>query len=113
MAAQKIGEGHAEAMLRLGFKELRNAVNPSRESVADTEIGLYGTRTQGEIAQERGSYQGQDADQEPVRTHQHAGATSEQFKALREGRHEAARDDTLAQRIEQERQGREMEGRGR
>jgi hypothetical protein len=42
-------------MWRLGLKELRNAANPSRESVADTEIGLYGTLTQGEIAQSRGS----------------------------------------------------------
>lgn len=50
----KIGEGHLEAMARLGLKELRNAVNPSRESVADTEIGLFGTLTQGEIAEARG-----------------------------------------------------------
>jgi hypothetical protein len=50
---QKIGEGHAEAMLRLGLKELRNALNPSKESVADSEIGLFGTKTQGEIAESR------------------------------------------------------------
>jgi hypothetical protein len=50
----KIGEGHLEAMARLGLKEVRNALNPSRESVADAEIGLYGTQTQGEIAQARG-----------------------------------------------------------
>jgi hypothetical protein len=50
---QKIGAGHAEAMLRLGLKELRNALNPSKESVADSEIGLYGTKTQGEIAESR------------------------------------------------------------
>jgi hypothetical protein len=49
----KLGEGHAAAMFRLGLKELRNAANPSRESIADTEIGLYGTQTQGEIAQAR------------------------------------------------------------
>ena len=40
-------------MGRLGLKELRNAANPSRESIADTEIGLYGTATQGEIASAR------------------------------------------------------------
>ena len=51
---RKIGEGHVAAMARLGLKELRNALNPSRESVADNEIGLYGTLTQGEIAQARG-----------------------------------------------------------
>ena len=50
---RKIGEGHAAAMFRLGLKELRNAINPSRESVADNEIGLYGTETQGEIAKAR------------------------------------------------------------
>ncbi len=54
MSERKIGAGHVEAMLRLGLKELRNAANPSRESVADTEIGLYGTQTQGEIAEARG-----------------------------------------------------------
>jgi len=50
----KFGEGHAAAMGRLGLKELRNAASPSRESVADNEIGLYGTLTQGEIADARG-----------------------------------------------------------
>jgi hypothetical protein len=49
----KFGEGHVTAMGRLGMKELRNAVNPSKESVADTELGLYGTLTQGEIATAR------------------------------------------------------------
>lgn len=50
----KIGEGHLQAMVRLGMKELRNAVNPSRESVADNEVGLFLSQTQGEIAQARG-----------------------------------------------------------
>ena len=50
----KIGEGTLAAMGRLGLKELRNAINPSKESVADTEIGMYGTATQGEIAEARG-----------------------------------------------------------
>jgi hypothetical protein len=61
--AKKIGEGHLEAMARLGLKELRNALNPSRESVADSEIGLYGTATQGEIADARGG-PGQGPEQE-------------------------------------------------
>jgi hypothetical protein len=51
--ARKIGEGHVAAMARLGLKELRNALNPSRESIADQEIGIYGTLTQGEIADAR------------------------------------------------------------
>jgi hypothetical protein len=54
MIMAKLGDGHVEAMVRLGLKELRNAANPSRESVADTELGLYGTLTQGEIASARG-----------------------------------------------------------
>ncbi|MCX7392573.1 MAG: hypothetical protein NTW75_00425 [Planctomycetales bacterium] len=60
---RKIGEGHFGAMARLGLKELRNALNPSRESVADSEIGLYGTATQGEIADARGG-PGQGPEQE-------------------------------------------------
>jgi hypothetical protein len=54
MSERKIGAGHFSAMVRLGLKELRNAFNPSRESVADNEVGLYGTQTQGEIAAARG-----------------------------------------------------------
>jgi len=61
--ARKIGEGHAGAMFRLGLKELRNAINPSRDSVADQEIGLVGTLTQGEIADARGG-PGQGMEQE-------------------------------------------------
>src|SRR5579859_7289233 len=63
MSERKIGAGHAAAMARLGLKELRNAANPSRESVADAEIGLYGTQTQGEIAEARGG-PGQGPEQE-------------------------------------------------
>jgi hypothetical protein len=63
---RKIGEGHMSAMGRLGLKELRNALNPSRESVADNEIGLYGTLTQGEIADARGG-PGQGPEQESPR----------------------------------------------
>ncbi len=29
---RKFGEGHAAAMFRLGLKELRNALSPSRET---------------------------------------------------------------------------------
>jgi hypothetical protein len=40
-------------------------LNPSRESAADYEIGLYGTATQGEIANARGE-PGMGAEQESV-----------------------------------------------
>jgi hypothetical protein len=53
MSERKWGAGHMAAMGRLGLTELRNAANPSRESVADKEVGLYGSLTQGEIAQAR------------------------------------------------------------
>lgn len=61
----KIGAGHASAMFRLGFRELRNAANPSRESVADSEMGLYATRTPGEVAEIRhGDERPQDHNQQ-------------------------------------------------
>ena len=61
----KWGESHLGAMARLGLRELRNAANPSRESVADTDIGLYGSATQLEVNQERGNMGG-DSEQEAV-----------------------------------------------
>jgi hypothetical protein len=61
----KIGEGSLAAMGRLGLKELRNAFNPSKDSVADSEIGMYGTATQGEIANAR-SGDGEGPEQEPM-----------------------------------------------
>lgn len=67
MSNRKIGAGHAEAMFRLGLKELRNAANLSRESCADNEIGLAGTMTQGEIAEARGG-PGQGPEQESSKT---------------------------------------------
>ena len=57
----KIGEGHAAAMGRLGLAELRNAMNPSRESVATTDMGLYGALTPGEIADARRDEPGKDS----------------------------------------------------
>ena len=60
---RKWGAGHLGAMFRLGLKELRNALNPSPQSVADSEIGLAGTLTQGEIAEARGG-PGQGPEQE-------------------------------------------------
>jgi len=61
----KIGEGSLAAMGRLGLKELRNAINPSKDSVADSELGMYGTATQGEIATAR-SGAGEGPEQESL-----------------------------------------------
>jgi len=85
MSERKIGEGHGAAMFRLGLRELRNAFNPSRESVADTEVGLYGTQTQGEIAQAR-SGPGDGPEQES------SGETLS-LEALREDAQKRGRDD--------------------
>jgi hypothetical protein len=84
MGERKIGAGHVEAMARLGLKELRNAINPSRESVADNEIGLYGTMTQGEIAEARGG-PGQGLEQE-------SGDNTLSIHALREDAEKRGRD---------------------
>lgn len=60
----KIGAGHVSAMFRLGLRETRNLVNPSRDSIADTELGLYGTRTPGEVAELRQGQTPLDHEQE-------------------------------------------------
>jgi hypothetical protein len=96
MSDRKIGDGHASAMFRLGLKELRNAANPSRESVADNEIGLYGTQTQGEIAEARGGA-GQGPEQESSKT------TS--LADLRKEAEERKRDDNRGDEHTQERGG--------
>jgi hypothetical protein len=51
---RKLGQGHFGAMARLGMKELRNAANPSPQSVADSEMGLFGTAGPMEAAQQQG-----------------------------------------------------------
>jgi len=80
----KIGEGSLEAMGRLGLKELRNAFNPSRESVADTEIGMYGTATQGEIANAR-SGAGDGPEQESLSMKDLRAAAKEKTQANERG----------------------------
>lgn len=49
----KIGEGHAEAMLRLGLHELQGAVYPDSNVAQRAEVGVFGSPTQSEIMQER------------------------------------------------------------
>jgi hypothetical protein len=48
-----IGEGHFSAMARQGLKELRAAFYPNSNVAAITEYGVYGTKTPGEVAQDR------------------------------------------------------------
>ena len=52
---RKLGEGHAQAMLRQGFKELQAAVFSESNVAREPEPGSFGHPTQGEIAAERRS----------------------------------------------------------
>ena len=103
MSKPKIGAGHAAAMARLGLKELRNAISPSRESVADSEIGLYGSQTQGEIAQARGNF-GSGPEQEGDQ--KQSGTLS--LEGLRE---QAAKEQSTSKQLDQEKDqpGRDMD----
>lgn len=50
---RKIGAGHAGAMFRQGFSEVRAALYPDSNVAQPTEYGMIGTSTQGEIAEAR------------------------------------------------------------
>lgn len=49
----KIGDGHLAAMARQGLRELRAAFYPDSNIASQTEYGIYGTRTPGEVAEAR------------------------------------------------------------
>lgn len=63
-AEPKIGAGHASAMFRQGLSELRGALYPESNVAQPPQYGLYGTRTPGEVMQERGS-DARDVDEQP------------------------------------------------
>lgn len=54
-AKPKIGAEHASAMWRQGLRELRSAVYPESNVSQPPEYGVYGTKTPGEVAQDRRS----------------------------------------------------------
>lgn len=58
-AGRKIGEGHAPAMVRLGFKELAAALPafPGGQQIQD-DPGLYGNATQQEASEQKGLERG-------------------------------------------------------
>ena len=108
--AQKFGEGHAAAMFRLGLKELRNVFNPSRDSVADHEIGVFGTLTQGEIADARdgpGSGSNQESRRDKFSLDDLRTFAKELSQAEDRGR-EQGREQVREQGRERERGGREL-----
>ncbi len=49
----KIGAEHASAMARQGLRELRNVFYPESNVATQTEYGVYGTKTPGEVAHDR------------------------------------------------------------
>lgn len=49
----KWGGGHAPAMFRQGLSELRAAMYAGSNIAQPTETGMFGTKTQSEIANER------------------------------------------------------------
>lgn len=60
----KIGAGHAQAMLRQGLAELRSAVYPGSNVAQPPQYGLYGTKTPGEVMQEK-QLDSRDPDEQP------------------------------------------------
>ncbi len=52
-AKPKFGAGHAHAMFRLGLQELRGSLYPESNVSQPTPYGIYGTKTPGEVADER------------------------------------------------------------
>jgi hypothetical protein len=49
----KVGEGHFSAWMRQGLRELRAAFYPDSNVAQSPEYGLYGTKTPGEVAEDR------------------------------------------------------------
>lgn len=79
----KIGEGHAAAMLRAGFREIQEALYPESNIAREAEVGTFGHPTQGEIAGER------KADMSPSVVDSHV----EDAKASKASREQRTRGD--------------------
>jgi len=62
----KIGAGHASAMARLGLAELRAAFVFSESNIVQpSPYGIYGTKTPGEVQEERKSSSRDQGDEAP------------------------------------------------
>lgn len=59
-----IGTGHASAMFRQGLAELRAAAFPESNVAQPPQYGLYGTKTPGEVMQDKQS-DNRDPDERP------------------------------------------------
>jgi hypothetical protein len=49
----KIGAGHASGMFRQGLRELRGAFYPESNVAQQTDYGIWGVATPGEVAESR------------------------------------------------------------
>lgn len=63
-STQKIGAGHASAMFRQGLAELRGALYPESNVAQPTVYGIAGTKTPGEVMQEKQG-EARDPDEQP------------------------------------------------
>jgi hypothetical protein len=52
---RKIGAGHAAGMARQGLRELRQALYPESNVAQQTDYGIWGVATPGEVAESRRS----------------------------------------------------------
>lgn len=83
----KLGEGHAAAMVNLGFDELRGAVYPESNVAQPTHYGVFGHPTPGEVADAR-----REPDQAPGHGDDHHSILAEYMRQS-EGRDEGRRED--------------------
>ena len=74
----KIGEGHGSAFMRQGLRELRAAMYPDSNVAQQPEYGLYGTKTPGEVAEDR---RGGDRDPDEEKPAEKESVLSERMRA--------------------------------
>lgn len=70
----KIGATHLAAMARMGLRELRSAMFPDSNVAQQPELGLYGTRTSGEITNDRRTEDKQQEQNPPSVVEEHVKA---------------------------------------
>lgn len=107
----KIGVGHASAMFRQGLSEIRGALYNDSNVAQPTQYGIFGTKTPGEVAQDRErtvEAQAQTPDQEPGPTLDGYVKQAE-AQAAKSAERDQARDRSGAERQGQEREGPELD----
>ena len=101
----KVGVGTWGAMVRQGFKEIRAALYPDSNIAQPTEHGIYGTATQGEIAQNR-------REEQPKRStlDEHVQRAESEVEQKQQSRARGSRENgSQEQQTERDREGPELE----